>query len=65
VVVEVVVLDAAADVGRAGWEAPLPPVPMATASAPVVGTGSRTWWGSPATRKSARGVARRWSANNK
>jgi DsbC/DsbD-like thiol-disulfide interchange protein len=49
--------------GRAGWVAPRPPVPAATASAPVAGIGSHTRWACPVTRKSARSAARRWCAN--
>jgi hypothetical protein len=64
VVVKVVVaVVVAAGVGRAGWVVPPPPVLAATASAPVVGIASRTWWVSPVIEKSARSVARRWHAN--
>lgn len=49
--------------GRAGCAAPRLPVPMATAFAPVAGTGSPTWRASPAIRKSFPGATRRWYAN--
>jgi len=50
-------------VDRAGWVVPPPLVLAATASAPVVGIASRTWWVSPVIEKSARSVARRWHAS--
>ena len=62
-VVAVVVLVAVPVAGRAGWVAPRLPVPAATASAPVAGTGSPTWRVSPVIRQSARSAARRWCAN--
>ena len=55
----VVVLAVAADAGRAGWAVLRPPVPVATAFAPVAGTGYRTQWVCLATRRSAPSAARR------
>jgi hypothetical protein len=49
-----------ADVGRAGWVAPLLLVLGVVVYVLVVGTRSHTWRGSRATRKSAQSVARRW-----
>jgi hypothetical protein len=63
VAVKVVAMVVAAGVGRAGWVVPPPLVLAATASAPVVGIASRTWWVSPVIEKSARSVARRWHAS--
>ena len=63
VVVKVVAVVVVAGVGQAGWVVPPPLVLAATASAPVVGIASRTWWVSPVFRKSARSVARRWHAS--
>ena len=63
VVVKVVAALVAVGVGRAGWVVPPPLVLAATASAPVVGIASRTWWVNPVIRKSARSVARRWYAS--
>ena len=60
---DVVALAVAADAGRAGWVAPRPPVRVATVFAPTAGIESRTPSGSPAMRKSARSVARRWYAS--
>ena len=63
VVVKVVAALVVAGVGQAGWVVPPPLVLAATASAPVVGIASRTWWVSPVIEKSARSVARRWHAS--
>ena len=51
--------DVAVDVGRAGWAVPLLLAPVVTASVPVVGTESRTWWVYLVIRRSARSAARR------
>jgi len=64
VVEEPVVVAAAAQagaavVGRAGWAAGLPPGRAAIVSAPTAGTGSRTRWVCPATRKSVPNAAQR------
>jgi hypothetical protein len=55
----VAVLAVAADVGRAGWAVDRPPVPVATACAPIVGIRSRTQWECPAIRRGAPSAARR------
>ena len=55
----VVGLAVVADVGRAGWAVGRPPVPVATASAPIAGTRSHTPWECPVTRRSAPSAARR------
>ena len=55
----VVVLAVAADAGRAGWVVDRPPVPVATAFAPVAGTRNRTQWECPATRRGVPSVVRR------
>jgi hypothetical protein len=62
VVVVVAVAAVAVAAGRAAWAAPSPPGQVATASAPVVGTASRTWWACLVIRRSAPSAARRWSA---
>ena len=52
-VVDAVAAEAAAvEVDQVGWVAPSPLGQAATASAPTVGIGSRTWLGNRATRKS-------------
>ncbi len=70
VVVELVAGAAAAravagGVDRAGWAVPLPPGRAVTASALVVGIGSRTWPDNPAIKNSAPSAARRWSASRR
>jgi hypothetical protein len=66
--VEVVVEVEAAvvvDVGRAGWAADRPPVPVATAFVPIAGTRSRTQWECPVTRRGAPSAVRRWRAGRR
>ena len=55
----VVVLGVAADVDRAGWAVDRPPVPVATAFAPIAGTRSRTQWECPVTKRGAPSAVRR------
>jgi hypothetical protein len=55
----VVVLAAAADVGRAGWAVDRPPVPVVTVCVPIVGIRRRTQLECPATRRDAPSAARR------
>ena len=55
----VVELAVVADVGRAGWAVDRPPVPVATACAPIAASRSLTQWEYPVTRKSAPSAVRR------
>ena len=55
----VAVLAVAADVGQAGWAVDRPPVPVATACAPIAASRSLTQWEYPVTRKSAPSAVRR------
>ena len=55
----VVVLGVVADAGRAGWVVDRPPVPVATACAPIAATRSPTQWEYPVTRRGAPSATRR------